>query len=798
MRQTTRENYLGRLPSRGWAASLFVLLTTVILWGPRVSLLSAAEVGLFDPAQAGLRAEALAGAIIKEKEPKTGELEQTIKSLMQLQEQAENCVSASQAELDRIGRAIEVVGPVTEGESREVAQQRRSLQTKRSASEARLSECRLLNIRTEELLSETREIRRSILARALMHRRPHLGLLIHDGVDDHKQWQAALAKSVVKQGSFERLTPAALISFAAAGLIGFFLGWWLRAFLRRWLQAQQPLGRRFAAVRAGLFTIGHYGPYWGVLTGLILVAVAVFADGWPPPLPLLLLCGLGIFLLLLMVIRAVLDPIGPAPFLLPMPLPLSRKLAGRLRIFAAVLVVTGWHAIIRSEPTWPAAAADLTRVLLVTGLNLTIFGIVWPLGAWPELGRAGRWLRALSLIALMITLAAEWIGYRNFSAHLVRGTMLTLAGAALFKIVRALINQLFDGLAGGERGWQSKLRQRIGIREQEVVPSFILLRIISILVLWLLLGLFLLRTWGISATYFQQASRWLTDGFGIGGISISPLRILAGLVLFAMFWTLTRTVKASLDQRLLTRTDLGASSREAMITFAGYLGVTVAVAVGLGIAGMDFSRIAIIAGALSVGIGFGLQNIVNNFVSGLIILFEQPIKRGDWIVVGGTEGFVKRISVRSTVIRTFDHADVIVPNSEIISSQVVNWMLDDATGRVRIPVGVAYGSDTALVKKLLLEVALSHPAVVTDGSLPEPCVSFLSFGESSLDFELLCFIRNIDRRVVVRSDLNFAVDASFREHNIEIPFPQRDVHVRDWPSAPGRKEIGRASCRERV
>jgi potassium efflux system protein len=172
---------------------------------------------------------------------------------------------------------------------------------------------------------------------------------------------------------------------------------------------------------------------------------------------------------------------------------------------------------------------------------------------------------------------------------------------------------------------------------------------------------------------------------------------------------------------------------------------------------------------------------VNNFISGLILLFERPIKTGDWIMVGNTEGYVKRIRIRSTEIQTFDRADVIVPNSELIAGQVTNWMLHDSRGRARIPVGVAYGSDTQKVKTILEKVAEEHPRVVNDGSTPKPRVLFRGFGESSLDFELRCFIQDIDERLQVVSDLNFAIDAAFRENGIEIPFPQRDVHVRDLP-----------------
>ena len=202
---------------------------------------------------------------------------------------------------------------------------------------------------------------------------------------------------------------------------------------------------------------------------------------------------------------------------------------------------------------------------------------------------------------------------------------------------------------------------------------------------------------------------------------------------------------------------------------------------GLSAAGFDFGNVAIIAGALSVGIGFGLQNIVNNFVSGLILLFERPIRKGDWIEVGGTEGVVKDIQIRSTVIQTFDRSDVIVPNSELISGQVTNWVLSSQSGRAVIPVGVAYGTDTEKVRTILMAIAEENTDVVKAGSMPKPIVLFRAFGDSSLDFELRVFLHNVDNRLSIISDINFAIDKAFREEDIEIPFPQRDLHVKSLP-----------------
>ena len=207
--------------------------------------------------------------------------------------------------------------------------------------------------------------------------------------------------------------------------------------------------------------------------------------------------------------------------------------------------------------------------------------------------------------------------------------------------------------------------------------------------------------------------------------------------------------------------------------------------VGLSLAGVDLSNIAIIAGALSVGIGFGLQNIVNNFVSGIILLFERPIRPGDWIVVGNTEGFVQKVRVRATEIQTFDRSDVIVPNSELISGQVTNWTYRDPYGRVICPVGVAYGSDVQLVRKLLLAVAEEHPQVISDGRTPPPKVFFLAFGDSALLFDLRCFISDVKSRLAVRSELNYAIDAAFRANGIQIPFPQQDLYVKSWPPESG-------------
>jgi small-conductance mechanosensitive channel len=275
-----------------------------------------------------------------------------------------------------------------------------------------------------------------------------------------------------------------------------------------------------------------------------------------------------------------------------------------------------------------------------------------------------------------------------------------------------------------------------------------------------------------------DVSRWfglLSSDIRIGAVSVSFTAILTGVVVFLLVSVGTRWVTSVVDKKLLKRTGLDAGERNSIRTLVNYVGVVAAILIALSIVGVGLSKLAIVAGALSVGIGFGLQSIVNNFVSGLILLFERPVKMGDWVVVPSGQGYVKRIGARATEIQTFDRASVIIPNSELVSSAVQNWFYKGRLGRLRVAVGVSYGSDPEQVRDILLDCAKQHPSI---SSNPATTVLWKDFGESSLDFELRAFVGDYADAYKIRSELRFAIFKAFKDAGVEIPFPQRDLHIR--------------------
>ena len=435
-----------------------------------------------------------------------------------------------------------------------------------------------------------------------------------------------------------------------------------------------------------------------------------------------------------------------------------------------------------NSPLWQLCQSIFILLTLITGIHF-IYYFCREHRSITFVKHHYRLIQRLGLLLFMSYAITNMLGYCDLSMHLTFSTLLTLLIIFITYLITHGINKLYLMLTQ-QPTLHTKIIKYFGYRMDQTLTEFLILKTISQLIV-VALSIYLIgQSLEFATNFLESFYDQLLHGLAIANIVLYPTRILSGMVVFCLLYLLFRTISTHISRHQQFEDE--EETQVAVASILTYIGFTLAVVVGLLVAGFDFTGLTIIAGALSVGIGLGLQSIVNNFVSGLILLIEKPIRPGDRINVDGIEGFVKKIRVRSTQIMTPSREDIIIPNSDLITRPVTNYMFSDKYCRVQCLIGVAYGSDTHLVHDILLDIALNHEEVIKTGR-SKPIVLFHSFADNTMMFQLNCLIKDVNKKSLVQSELHFAIEKAFRDHNIEMPFPQREIHLKWDELAPVMK-----------
>lgn len=472
-------------------------------------------------------------------------------------------------------------------------------------------------------------------------------------------------------------------------------------------------------------------------------------------------------------------------------LPPERRAEGRFLTAAlgAALGIEALRAVILEQRGADQTASAVLSFPVIVAVAVLLLRIGQLMGRTARAegaedgGYAGRVLgliaRGVMLVGIIGPLLAA-VGYIAAAGALVYPAAQSLGLVALLFVLQRLVADLYGLVTKSDAADQDGL-----------LPV-----LIGFCMALASLPLFAL-IWGAQLADITELWQRFLEGFQLGQTRVSPTDFLLFLIVFVAGYTVTRLMQGALKGTVLPRTSLDQGGQNAVVAGLGYVGIILSALLAINFAGIDLSGLAIVAGALSVGIGFGLQNIVSNFVSGIILLIERPVSEGDWIEVGTVQGIVKSISVRSTRIQTFDRSDVIVPNTDLVAGRVTNWTRFNLSGRLVVPVTVAHGADSRKVERVLREIAEAQPLVLLN---PAPVVALMGFNNDGQLFEIRMILRDVNFSVNVRSEVNHQIRERFVAEAIDLrpvaaPAEPLTVVLRDeaqvaeTPPRPKRRRV---------
>jgi len=652
-------------------------------------------------------------------------------------------------------------------ESTEIAGQRKELTDEFNDIDGELKQARVLTVKTDQLGDRVAQKRHALYANELFARSasildPSFWTEVYRALPIELRSIEALVDAWSEHHTRPRWAGAALIIVVIIAIVIVLTRWWLPRLIGEpsntrsakawaalwvfiWFAIRTPLAG-FAALLAlttfGLLTVRLEQIAQGVVAGM---AAAAFGHG---------------------VARGLLAPEHPHRRLVQeddeTALCFYNHLLWASRALGALIVLQVIHKTLFA----PLVITVATNALFAATTAAFLVHLVLRLGTIKknrgEALVAASWAHPLGLLMAVLIGIALVAGYAGVAAFI---SLRVIVAAAVFGALFLLlvITQTLFASINEQTPKGQMLAESLGIDPRTLGLSGALLSALIRVILIATSFLLIIGPWEVSTADLFDTVRNIPFGFKIGEIRVSFQAILAAILVLVLLLVLMRIIQRWLERELLPRTGLEPSLQLSIVTIFGYVGAITAIALALSGLGFDLQKIALIAGALSVGIGFGLQSIVSNFVSGLILLTERPIRVGDSIVVKGEEGWVRRVRVRATEIETFDRASVIIPNSEFITGVVKNWTRANRLGRIVVKVGVSYETDPDRVRDILTDIANAHPQIV---QTPPPAAYLVAFGETQLEFELRCVVAEVEKGLSVRSELHYAIIQKFREAGI--------------------------------
>ncbi|MBS0221423.1 MAG: mechanosensitive ion channel family protein [Proteobacteria bacterium] len=675
-----------------------------------------------------------------------------------------------------------------------VKAERDRLTEQAAVSESRVKQCEVIIARADQLLDRMTKLRGQIVLQTLLHRglSPLSPEVWHqfgpEFISSVRTLSGAMASwsreglSSFRSGS-EELSPLALWALATIAL------WWIGRWLRRRFgrgEAAEP-GQRDRTIAAAIDGVGL------VLVPILAVwLIGKLLAASHPPMPIdrllpELVNRVILFLLVIGLTATSLTPRRTAWRVLPFTDSSAELLSTALRRLMAIGLIVDFVFLALTQGGDRLSLRAVGALVLATTVAVLTLPAMAD-RAWqaaraegseqpPSVG--GTWWSVARLAlsaAVLSSIVFALLGYATLAAHIHLALAATCLLLAVALLIHRLSGDLLDAAAAPETATGRWVRRRFGLPADATLRGQNIVLLLIDIVLVVLLGIGIPIAWSVDIDAILNGFGQLLHGVRIGGVHISLENIGMAILAFGLSMLLLRLVRSIVRDRVMPTVDAPLPLRQTIDAGLNYAGVFIALLIGITALGIDFTNLAIVLGALSVGIGLGLQNIANNVISGVIMLLERPVKAGDWVSVNGHEGFVRRINIRATEIETFQRTHVIVPNSLFLQNPVINRTYADTSSRIEIQLTVGLATDVAKMEAILRETALGHPRVLR---VPAPIVRFVRVTPTGLDFELFVFVSQLADRIVVSNDLNRDLLARMIEEKIVDPRPVPELRVRE-------------------